>query len=808
MLSTVAAAISAANISIPSGAVTLFLPVNDGFLKAINSSSLTCVTGTPTSDLSTNTCASADSLLKANNLPTLLLSHVVNGIYPSSSLANGTVLQSVGGTILKASTVNGTVYINNAPVVTADVAITNGVVHLLGNVITTDAAFDAVLVPGVKQPVPGGYNYSTIAIAEKLADVGPFGTDTNQTLREIIMQTYETYIPAYRQIRNVIATVDGPFTKPMMLTLDATLGSTTTSKYRSTRGAGNNLPWNYPIDTTIKLPADNETTAYLPVLSLAGLIKSKQISCVDLTHIYLDRLKRSNYVLQNVVTYTTDLALNQAAAMDALLAEDIYLGPLMCIPYGLKDLIAVPGYRTTWGTDGYIDQYLTQEANGYKQLKDAGAILIAKLTTGAMAWGNIWWGGESKNPWNVIQGASGSSAGPGSATACAGVPFSLGTETGGSIIGPAVTNGVTAMRPSFGVVSRSGIMSLSQSLDHLGPFARSAADMAVILDAIRGYDPADIDSVDVALPDPFSINITSLKIGYVPNAVSWTSPPKTNLSTTDWPTANTPPIIFNLTEVVNTLSGLGASMVPLPGYPNGAAGLEAGKPIPTTGPTANAVQTWLNYTIPGQRNLLNIIMYTETASHFDQWLRSGLFKENRQQSIWPVQLSTGRFVPAVEYIAANRARAVFCAQVAEILATVDAVIVPSSGDLTMGNLCSIPHVSVPIGQVDLPDAPTSTRKVPINVGIYAPVYGDSVALAVAMAYQSVTDHHLQKAPIDNVEPNIVRQSLNSPWSVTRLPPGSKAAAAVKINGTNEDYPPPASVSAAPTASVSTASVTR
>ncbi|KAK9811888.1 hypothetical protein WJX72_011863 [[Myrmecia] bisecta] len=810
-LSTMAAALTASNITLPSDPITLFLPVNAAFDKAINTSALTCISGDLNSDLSTKYCSSAAALLQSTNLPYLLLSHAVTGIFPSASLANGTVLRSISGVILKAATINGTVYINNAPVVTPDVAISNGVVHLLGSVISKDAAFDTVSVPGVTQPVPGGYNYTTVIGGEKLADVGPFGTDANQTMRELVMKTYEGQIPSYREIRNAIATHDGPYTKPSMLRLDPTLGSSTTGKYRATRGAGNEIPWNVPIDMSVQLPADNETLAYLPVLSLAGLIKSKQISCVDLTHVFLDRLQKYNYVLQNVVTYTTKMALDQAAAMDALLAKDIYLGPLMCIPYGLKDLIAVPGYRTTWGTDGYIDQYINHEAFGYKKLKEAGAILIAKLTTGAMASGNVWWGGETKNPWNIVQGASGSSAGPGSATSAGQVPFSLGTETGGSIISPAVTNGVSAIRASFGIVSRSWIMALSQSLDHLGPFARTAADLAVILDAIRGYDPDDIDSIDVNLPDPFSINITSLKIGYVPDAVNWVRPPVTNVSTTQWPTATlpSPGIVFNMSEVISTLGGLGAQMVPLPGFPTGTAGLAAGGSLPTSGPGSTALQTWLNYTIPGGRAMLTTIMYAETASGFDQWLRSGLADQNRNQNSWPTQLRAGRLIPAVEYVSANRARVLTCKQLAAILEQVDAVIVPHGGDTTMGNLCSIPHVAIPVGQLDLPDAPTSARKQTISVSIYAPVYGDAVALAVAMAYQSVTDHHLQRPPIDAVEPNIVRQSLNSPWSVTRLPPGSYQAAAVKINGTNEDAPAPAwlsapgpSAAAAPTTAVS------
>ncbi|KAK9809896.1 hypothetical protein WJX72_001213 [[Myrmecia] bisecta] len=816
MLSTVSAAISAANISIPSGPVTLFLPTNDAFATALNQSAsgvslttLACVNAPLDGDLTTGVCSSSGTLLGSHNLPVVLLSHVVNGIYPASSLANGTVLQSVGGTTLKTTTINGTVYINNAPVVTPDVAITNGVVHLLGNVISADSAFDTVTVPGVKQPVPGGYNYTTVVDGEKLADVGPWGTDTNQTFRELILQNYETYLPAFRQIRNVVATFDGPMTKPMTLRLDPTLGSLTTNAYRAVRGAGNQIPWNYPIDMNITLPADNDTIAFLPVLSLAGLVKTKQISCVDLTQIFLNLLKKYNYVMQNVVTYTDTLAMDTATAMDALLAKDIYLGPLMCIPYGLKDLIAVPGYRTTWGADGYIEQYIDHEAFAYKKLKAAGAILIAKLTTGAMASGNIWWGGETKNPWNIIQGSSGSSAGPGSATSAGQVPFSLGTETGGSIIGPATANGISALRPSFNLVSRSWIMALSQSLDHLGPFARTAADCALILDFIRGYDPEDLDTLDINLPDPYGINVKSLKIGYVPDATQWLRPPVTNTSTSTYnsTTVAAPGVVFNMSEVISTLGGLGATMVPLPGSPNGLPGLKVGDASPTTGPLAGQPTRWLNYTIPGGSKLHSTIMYVETASHFDQWLRSGLADTQRNQQGWPLGLRAARFIPAVEYVNANRARTVFCTQIAEILESVDAVIVPHAGDITMGNLCSIPHMAIPIGQLDLPDAPTSPRKQTISVSIYGPVYGDSVVLAVAMAYQSVTNHHLQRPPIDAVEPNIVRQSLNSPWSVTRLPPGSLQAAAVQVNGTSEDFPPPAFLSAPPpTASVSSSSI--
>ncbi|KAK7839983.1 glutamyl-trna(gln) amidotransferase subunit a, partial [Quercus suber] len=235
------------------------------------------------------------------------------------------------------------------------------------------------------------------------------------------------------------------------------------------------------------------------VLELGELIKTKQITSEELTRIFLRRLKRYNHVLEAVVSYTEELAYKQAKHADELLARGVYLGPLHGIPYGLKDIISVPHYKTTWGSKTFKDQVIDIEAWVYKRSKAAGAVLVAKLVAGSLAYDDIWYGGRTRNPWNIEEFATGSSAGPAACTSAGMVPFAIGSETAGSITYPAARCGVTALRPTFGTVGRTGVMSISESLDKLGPFCRSATDCTVILDTIRGRDPGDLSSRDSPL---------------------------------------------------------------------------------------------------------------------------------------------------------------------------------------------------------------------------------------------------------------------------------------------------------------------
>ncbi|MEP2670200.1 MAG: amidase, partial [Cyclobacteriaceae bacterium] len=242
----------------------------------------------------------------------------------------------------------------------------------------------------------------------------------------------------------------------------------------------------YRLPNDVINPGIAEKIAFMTVAELSHLIKNKKITATELTNIYLHRLEVYNDTLQASVTITRDLALQQAKKADEEINAGIYRGPLHGIPYGIKDLFSVPGYKTTWGAMPYKDQEINEKAEIVQKLEDAGAILVAKLTSGALARGDVWFGGKTKNPWDLKQGASGSSAGSASATSAGLVAFSIGTETLGSIISPSTRCGVTGLRPTFGGVSRAGCMSLSWSMDKVGPICRSAQDCAIVYSIIKG----------------------------------------------------------------------------------------------------------------------------------------------------------------------------------------------------------------------------------------------------------------------------------------------------------------------------------
>jgi Asp-tRNA(Asn)/Glu-tRNA(Gln) amidotransferase A subunit family amidase len=248
----------------------------------------------------------------------------------------------------------------------------------------------------------------------------------------------------------------------------------------------NKINWNIPAN--ISLPQNKNELAFYSVLQLASLIKNKKISSVELTRFFIDRLKKFGDTLQCVISLTEDIAMEQAAQADKEIAAGHYRGPLHGVPYGLKDLFAVKGTKTTWGAAPYKNQMIDEDAYVYTKLKDAGAVLIAKFTLGALAMGDYWYGGRTKNPWNLKRGSSGSSAGSTAATVAGLVPFAIGTETLGSIISPSTQCGATGLRPTFGSISRSGAMALSYSLDKIGPICRAAEDAAVVFILINGTD--------------------------------------------------------------------------------------------------------------------------------------------------------------------------------------------------------------------------------------------------------------------------------------------------------------------------------
>ncbi|KAI4387966.1 hypothetical protein MLD38_000348 [Melastoma candidum] len=531
---------------------------------------------------------------------------------------------------------------------------------------------------------------SSLARGFRMLDAGFF---SESKMLEIEKGAEEFNIPVMTANRNIVASVDGGMENPSCLVFDASWSrehvSSSVTRFRFSNPLGLQRPWK------------DEDIAFMSVLELGELIKTKQITSQELTGVFLKRLKRYNDILRAVVSYTEELALAQAKEADELLAKGTYLGPLHGIPYGLKDIISVPGYKTTWGSGTYKDQVLNTEAWVYIKLKAAGAVLVAKLATGSLAYDDIWFGGRTRNPWNIEEFSTGSSAGPAASTSAGMVPFAIGSETAGSITYPAARCGVTALRPTFGTVGRSGVMSISESLDKLGPFCRSAVDCAVILDIIRGRDPHDPSSKDMPFEDPFAVDITKLTVGYLDDAES---------------------------DVVDVLSSRGVKMVPFK----------------------------LPYTVQSVQGILNFTMDVDMLAHFDKWQRTGKDDDYEAQEQWPTELRRTRVIPAVDYLQAQRARGVLIREVRESF-TVDAFIGNATDweKVCMGNLVGMPVIVVPTGYANVSDPPPSgtKRRQTITTGIYAPPQKDHLALALAMAYQAATNHHKQRPPIDDLGPN-------------------------------------------------------
>ncbi len=441
----------------------------------------------------------------------------------------------------------------------------------------------------------------------------------------------------------------------------------------------------------VQLPENLEDIAFYSVAQLAELIRTRRITSVQLTKMYLARLKKYDPILHAVVTLTEDLALKQARRADEEIAAGKYRGPLHGIPYGAKDLLAVKGYPTTWGAMPYKDQRIDRDATVVRRLEQAGAVLVAKLSTGALAWGDVWFGGKTRNPWNPKQGSSGSSAGPASATSAGLVAFAIGTETWGSIVSPATRTGVTGLRPTYGRVSRAGAMALSWSMDKIGPIARTVEDCALIFDAIRGPDGIDQSVVDLPFNYNPDVDLSKLRIGYLKKLFERDYPNKVNDQAT-----------------LQVLRDLGANLIAidLPDVPV--------RP-------------------------LSFILNAEAAAAFDELTRSGRddLLVRQIKNAWPNVFRTSRFIPAVEYIQANRVRYLLIQEMAKMMSKVDVYVAPSFGgnNLLLTNLTGHPAVVVPNGFND--------KGSPTSITFIGKLYDEATVLAVAKKYQDATDFHLK-----------------------------------------------------------------
>jgi Asp-tRNA(Asn)/Glu-tRNA(Gln) amidotransferase A subunit family amidase len=454
-----------------------------------------------------------------------------------------------------------------------------------------------------------------------------------------------------------------------------------------------------------------EDLAFASVPQLAELIRARRISSTELTKMYLARLKRYGPKLLCVITLTEDLALKQAAAADAEIKRGKYRGPLHGIPWGAKDLFATKGIKTTWGAEPYRDQVIDYDATVVERLSEAGAVLVAKLSMGALAQGAKWFGGVTRNPWQPDenqQGSSGSSAGPASATAAGLVGFSIGTETLGSIVSPSSRCGVTGLRPTYGRVSRYGAMGLSWTMDKIGPICRGVEDCAAVLSAIYGPDGRDITVGDAPFNWNPDTNIASLRIGFLKTEFEPTGVQASN----DQQRQQAEQRRSLYKTALETLEKAGARLTPieLPKFSTGA---------------------------------LRYILSAEAAAAFDDITRDGRVNQLSGQSPgdWPNTFRTSRFITAVEYLRAQRARTLLMHEMEVLMSQWDVFVSPAPGSasLLVTNLTGHPAVVMPCGFVN---------NLPLAIMFTGGVYDEVAPLRVALAFERATKWHTMHPKVD------------------------------------------------------------
>lgn len=520
---------------------------------------------------------------------------------------------------------------------------------------------------------PNPITKEMVAAAEKL-----IGLEFTEVERDSMLEGLKEQLEDYQSIRNIPLDNSVP---PAILFNPIPAGL----KFDSTR-----TPFKMSPAKNIILPTNPEDLAFYSVRQLAELIRTRKITSEQLTRLYLDRLKKYGPKLECVITLTEDLALGQARRADEEIAAGKYRGPLHGIPYGAKDLLAVKGYKTTWGAAPYKDQVIDEDATVIKRLEDAGAVLVAKLTMGALAWGDVWYGGKTRNPWNLEQGSSGSSAGSASATSAGLVAFAIGTETWGSIVSPSTRCGTTGLRPTYGRVSRTGAMALSWSMDKIGPICRNVEDCAIVFNAIYGPDGMDQTLYDLPFNYHPGIDVTKLRIGYLKDAFEKDTTNK----------------IFN-DRALGILREIGIDLIPIE-LPN----------IPV-------------YNI-------SFILNAEAAAAFDDLTRSNRddLLVRQIKNAWPNVVRQSRFIPAVEYINANRIRYQMIQDMAAIMKDIDVYVTPSFGEnLLLTNLTGHPCVVVPNGFRE--------DGTPVSISFIGKLFGEANTLALAKVYQDVTGFHLK-----------------------------------------------------------------
>lgn len=445
-----------------------------------------------------------------------------------------------------------------------------------------------------------------------------------------------------------------------------------------------------------KRPASSENLAFASVTELAPLLKSKQITSIDLTKMYLARLKRFGPKLNCVITLTEDLALQQAAQADAEIKAGKYRGHLHGIPFGAKDLFATKGIKTTWGAEPFQNQLIDYDATAIDRLQKAGAVLCAKLSMGALAQGDLWFNGMTRNPWNIEQGSSGSSAGSASATSAGLVGFAIGTETLGSIVSPCTRCGVTGLRPTYGRVSRYGAMALSWTMDKIGPICRGVEDAALVLNAMYGPDGHDGTVIDAPFDWQPQTPVSSLKVGYLKSEF-------------DRMTGDRGKLYADALEGVRK-AGMNLEAVELPTFDTRALGA---------------------------------ILSAEAAAAFDDITRDGRVGQlkGQQPFDWPNSFRTSRLVPAVEYIRAMRGRTLLQQVMDSFMAQWDVIVCPpQSASLTVTNMTGHPQVVVPCGLLNGKD--------PAGLLFTGKLYEEGTPLLAARAFEQSTQWHKMHPKMD------------------------------------------------------------
>ncbi|MHB8931264.1 MAG: amidase [Melioribacteraceae bacterium] len=446
----------------------------------------------------------------------------------------------------------------------------------------------------------------------------------------------------------------------------------------------------------VKMPKNIEDITFYSIGELAQLIKTKKITSTQLTKFYLERLKKYGPKLHSVVTLTEERALKQAEKADQEISKGKYRGMLHGIPYGVKDLLNSKGYKTTWGAAPYKDQLIDEDATVIKKLEDAGAVLCAKLSMGELAMDDVWFGGMTRNPWDTTKGSSGSSAGSASSVSAGLLPFAIGTETWGSIVSPSTVCGVTGLRPTYGRVSRTGAMALSWSMDKIGPICRNAEDLAIVFNTIYGKDGIDQTLYDAAFNYQPRLDLKKLKIGYLKNDFA-------------------KKYLFHQNDslVLKKLEELGAQLIPIE-LPDIAT------------------------------NDIAIILTAEAGAAFDELTRTNKddLLARQFKGAWPNIFRASRFIPAVEYINANRIRYILIQEMQKIMEKVDLYIAPSweGNNSLLTNLTGNPCVVVPTG--------FTKDGILTSITFMGRLFDEAKLIAFAKIFQDATDFHKQHPKMD------------------------------------------------------------